>query len=144
MDDRAVRRYVMTLMPTVNPFSEFLDLSREALKLLSQNFENECRPSDGHIYCQIRQYKDRDLVSERQWWTRLSISKSNDLRRFFNKSPLAQSLSRMLLNIPGMRDQLWIGSLGDVMASKSNEVSLPAFYHPRCLLLRGSCIFQYF
>lgn len=97
----------------------------DAFEILNEDFDNGYKYSDGHIYARICSYRRSDRVNENRWWARLSKSKQGVLRRFLNHSPLATAFAKVLLQIPGMRDGLQIGSLPEMSIAKCPEVPLP-------------------
>ena len=85
------------------------DISERLERSLREEFSNEASPSDGQIYCKIRQYsRQNNAVAERQWWAHLgSENKRRDLRRLLRHERYTAALDT-LLEIPG----LWEGVRG--------------------------------
>ena len=75
-----------------------LGISKTLERSLREGFSNEGQPSDGQIYRNIRQYiLQDDLVTERQWWARLSSkNKRRDLRRLLRHERYTTALDTLL------------------------------------------------
>ena len=74
------------------------DINAILERSLREGFSNEGQPSDGQIYCKIRQYiLQDDLAAERQWWARLSSNnKRRDLRRLLRHERYTAALDALL------------------------------------------------
>lgn len=54
-----------------------LDISSKLRTLLTEEYANEAKPSDGEAYQKIREYHFQEQFNlEMQWWTRLSKHKT--------------------------------------------------------------------
>lgn len=96
------------------------DLSAPAFEALADEFENEYNPSDGQVCWELHESHGCDIITNR-WWVRLSTSKAYILRRLFKHEFLLAPFM-LVLQIPGMRDGLQLGTLLEIMSSKMDEV----------------------
>ncbi|KAI0525803.1 hypothetical protein F5B22DRAFT_633212 [Xylaria bambusicola] len=96
-----------------------LDLSPKAVQLLAESFANEGQFSDGHIVVKIRSYPPGSIDANR-WWTRLSKSKPEILRRLLKHPGLGPALG-LVLQIPGLRSGLQLAIWKKIMAENAVE-----------------------
>ena len=87
-----------------------------------EKFGNEQAYTDGHIFRRILDYqRQRDDISERKWWARLTSSKRRDLKQLLKDKPLASAFDR-LSKFPGFWKPVRLGSLHRLLTLKCDEV----------------------
>jgi Protein of unknown function (DUF3723) len=103
-----------------------LDLSRELLTELTEEYSNEATPSDGEVYRKIRQYQyEASARFEQRWLARLSENKQKRLRQLSQpENASIRSAFDALLPIPGLWSAMSIGNLPRVIALKCDEVRI--------------------
>ena len=103
------------------------DISERLERSLREEFSNEASPSDGQIYCKIRQYsRQNNAVAERQWWAHLgSENKRRDLRRLLRHERYTAALDT-LLEIPGLWEGVRGGMWKKMMDLGCEEVGYPS------------------
>ncbi|KAI0810062.1 hypothetical protein GGR55DRAFT_689243 [Xylaria sp. FL0064] len=97
----------------------YVDLSPKAVQLLTEDFANEGRFSDGYIVVKICSYPP-DSIDANRWWARLSKSKPEILRRLLKHAELGPAL-RAVLQIPGLRSGLQLAIWKKIMAENVVE-----------------------
>lgn len=124
MDGQAIRRQV-ALTPTTSEQLLIIrpDLSPKAVEWLAEDFANEGRFSDGYIVVKINSYLPGSIEASR-WWSRLSKSKPEILRRLLKHTELGPALGTVL-QIPGLRSGLQLAIWKKIMAENAVEVRIP-------------------
>lgn len=84
--------------------TDFLDLTPEACRLVSEGFANEAKYSDGEIVANILRYPEHS-VDANQWWARLDKSKPRTLKKILGHPTLGPAFKKVL-SIPGLRPGL--------------------------------------
>ncbi|KAI1192075.1 hypothetical protein F5B17DRAFT_379380 [Nemania serpens] len=97
----------------------YADLSPRAVQLLAEDFANEGQFSDGYIVVKICSYPPGSIDANR-WWTRLSKSKPEILRRLLKHAGLGPALG-LVLQIPGLRSGLQLAIWKKIMAENAIE-----------------------
>lgn len=111
-----------------------LDLDNELKADLIEEYANEEPPSDGEIYCKIRQHqKERDLYSENRWWARLSKSRTKCLNQLSHHRDLTVAFDD-LLDIHGLWSGMRLSILDRIIAMRCDEVRMPSYAFCRSLI----------
>ncbi|KAI1202223.1 hypothetical protein F5X97DRAFT_255551 [Nemania serpens] len=97
----------------------YADLSPKAVEWLAEDFANEGRFSDGYIVVKINSYLPGSIEASR-WWSRLSKSKPEILRRLLKHTELGPALGTVL-QIPGLRSGLQLAIWKKIMAENAVE-----------------------
>ena len=117
------------------------DLDKELKTALVEEYANEEPPSDGEIYCKIRQYqRERDLYSENRWRARLSKHGTKCLEQLFRHRALTAAFDD-LLDIHGLWKGMRLSTLDKMIGMRCDEVILPLDAVPSLLIRsnRKSC-----
>ncbi|KAH6884966.1 hypothetical protein B0T10DRAFT_462662 [Thelonectria olida] len=107
----------------------YTDMVPEAFDILSEEFLNEKSFSDGHILVKICLSRRKNLTAENRWLARLSKSKAEILKRVLKHPLIAPVLTKIMLEIPGMRNGLEIGVWHKIIGAKNPEVFSQECYH---------------
>ncbi len=101
--------------------TESKDISAELKLALTEEYANECQPSDGEIYRKIREYHFQNQFSwETRWWTRLSSHGARNLKQLFRHEELTAAFDSFL-EIPALLEGMRISILHKIIA-----------YNPAC------------
>ena len=99
-------------------------LSREVQTQMEEMFLNENAYSDGQILRKIRYYRQQgNTDEENKWWTRLTDSKTDNVKQLLKNEDLA-SIVYDLLEIPGLWDTVQVGPLNRILPLQCDEVIL--------------------
>ncbi|KAF1948546.1 hypothetical protein CC80DRAFT_556252 [Byssothecium circinans] len=91
---------------------------------LVEEYSNEKKPSDGEIYCKIRQYEqERNLCFKNRWKARLSDHGRRALRQLQDHEELTAAFDD-LLGIPGLWDGMRISTLHKMTGMNCDDVIL--------------------
>jgi len=83
---------------------------------------SEEKPSDGEIYCKLRQcQRERNWSSERRWLARLSSHKATVVNQLFQRKELSAAFDDLLC-IPGLWDGMRISTLHKMFRMRCDEV----------------------
>jgi hypothetical protein len=97
------------------------DLSCSPYLRLAEEYLNEKPPSDGEIFCKIRQYHlANDEANELKWWARLTETKRKDLKQLLKDARFANAFDSML-PWPGLWAPVKLGSLHRLLCLKCDE-----------------------
>lgn len=97
-------------------------MSRVFKNRLREEYSNSANFCDGEIFRHIRCYhKQKDTLSEKKWWARLTKDKSKDLKRVLEIEGLRQAFDD-LLHVPGLWPEFHIGSMRRYLVLKCHEV----------------------
>jgi hypothetical protein len=100
------------------------DTNPELRTTLVEEYSNEEKPSDGEIYCKIRQYeRERNLCFKNRWKALLSDHGRRALRQLDDHEELAAAFDDVL-EVPGMRSGMRLSTVHKVIGDKCHEVSL--------------------
>ena len=102
------------------------DSNPELRATLVDEYSNEEKPSDGEIYCKIRQYeREGNICFKRRWKARLSRHGQRSLRQLFDHGDGELTAAfDSLLDIPGLWAGMRISTLHKMIGMKCDEVSL--------------------
>ena len=101
----------------------FTDISHEVLQFLVEEYSNEATPTDGEIYCKIRQYHfRRNLTFEMRWWARLRGNRPQNLKSLLQHDELRAAFDA-LLDMTGLWGGMQLTTIHKAMAMKLDEVS---------------------
>src|SRR4030081_2686925 len=107
------REHLLTL-PSVDP-------SNELKTPLIEGHSNEQDPSDGEIYCKIRQYdREGNIYLKNRWKTRLSDHGQRCLQQIFIHDGLRTAFDA-LLAIPGLWGGMRISTLSKIITMKCDQ-----------------------
>jgi hypothetical protein len=106
-----------------------LDLSPELRAMLSEQYSNAARFSDGEIYQRMRHYQG-DKFAEARWWARLSNNKQKNLKQLLKHDAFTAAFNA-LLPIPGFRSDFRIAMIPKIIAMKCDEVGQIFYFPPK-------------
>lgn len=98
------------------------DLNANLKTCLVEEYSNEEKPSDGELYCKIRQYHfQRNYSFEMRWRARLRGSRPQKLKSLLRNTELTEAFDNLLC-IPGLWGGMMITTLHKVLAMGCLEV----------------------
>src|SRR6266487_234327 len=87
-----------------------IDISDELRTTLIGEYSDEKQPSDGEVYCKIRQYQaEWNDHFQKRWRSRLSENKNTRLKQLFNHVDFSAAFDAILLPLPGLRPGMRLG-----------------------------------
>ncbi|KAH6703055.1 hypothetical protein BKA61DRAFT_660971 [Leptodontidium sp. MPI-SDFR-AT-0119] len=106
-----------------HPKRKMVDDADYGLKTaLIEEYSNEKPPTAGEIYCKISQYRrERDLYSERRWWSHLSKRETRCLNGLFRHPELHTGFDD-LLDLPGLWGGMRISTLNKMISMNFPEI----------------------
>jgi hypothetical protein len=103
-----------------------VDLDPELEIWLTEEFVNEERPTDGEMYCKIRQYHYQQRFGlKSKWMARLRGKRLANLKGLLEHEEMTQAFDA-LLDIPGLWGGMMLTTLHKLMAMHTHEVGSPA------------------
>lgn len=103
------------------------DLSTELRTTLIEEYANESRPSDGEVYIKIRKYYAlRQFDLEARWWSRLSTTKTKNLKQLLKHCDIAAAFDS-LAETPALLEAMRLGSMHKILAIRCDEVCPKVF-----------------
>lgn len=115
-------RYGFFCLTTNNFLTVHSDISHELRTVLTEEYANEGKPSDGQIYRKIRNYQFQKQSSlEMRWWTRLSSHGARNLKQLLQHRELTLAFDAFL-EIPALLIGMRISTLHKMFAIRCDEV----------------------
>lgn len=98
------------------------DLNTNLRSWLVEEYSNEQKPTDGEIYCKLRQYDaERNLVSKSRWKSRLRGIRPKSLNTLYKHEDLTDAFDA-LLDIPGLWRDMKLSTIHKLFPLRCNEV----------------------